>query len=142
MVERMKRPVETHHILVVDDIADNTFLLQSFLESEGYTVDVADTASLALKKIQAQPPDLVLLDIMMPNMNGYELTREIRRDETLRCMPVVLITAHAEMCRIKGLAVGATDFIRKPIDFEALLLIIQNLLSAQTKQRCETIEKN
>ncbi|MBE9182503.1 response regulator [Oculatella sp. LEGE 06141] len=124
---------QQHHILVVDDLADNIFLLQAFLESEGYTVDVADTASLALEKMQALPPDLVLLDVMMPNMDGYELTRAIRKDSKLRSIPIVLITAHTTACRVKGLAAGATDFVRKPINFEQLLLTIEQLIAFQAK---------
>jgi len=119
--------------MVVDDFEDITFMLQTFLESKGYSVDVANTASLALEKMQKTPPDLVLLDVMMPGMDGYDLTRKIRRDPLLCSIPVVLTTAHVEICRIKGLAVGATDFVRKPVDFELLHLTIQNLVTARKK---------
>ncbi|MBF2075678.1 MAG: response regulator [Synechococcales cyanobacterium C42_A2020_086] len=131
----MKPVPHSPRILVVDDLADNIFLLKTFLESEGYQVDVADTASLALDKLTISPPDLLLLDVMMPHMDGYELTRKIRRDDRLRSLPIVLMTAHAELCRIKGLAVGATDFVRKPIRFEVLHATIQNLLTARSKYR-------
>lgn len=117
-----------HRILVVDDVTDNTFMLKSFLESEGYQVDVADSGVSALEKMQAERPNLVLLDVMMPEMNGYELTQRIRRDETLRSIPVVLISAYVEACRIKGLAAGATDFVRKPIDFDNLRSIIDQFI--------------
>lgn len=123
-----------HRILVVDDIPDNRFFLKTLLEAEGYCVDVADTGRAALEKMQISPPDLILLDIMMPNMDGYELTRRIRQNPQFCSLPVVLITAHGEMCRIKGLAVGATDFVRKPFNFEALLRTIENLLIAKVKK--------
>ncbi len=83
--------------------------------------------------MQETPPDLVLLDVMMPGIDGYDLTRKIRRDPLLSSIPVVLITAHLEVCRIKGLAVGATDFLRKPVDFELLNLTIQNLVTARKR---------
>lgn len=124
-----------HRILVVDDVNDNLFLMKTFLESEGYAVDVASTASSAIETMELAQPDLLLLDVMMPQMNGYELTRKIRRSGKYSALPIVLITAHAETCRIKGLAVGATDFIRKPINLEALLFTIQNLLKARVKQK-------
>lgn len=120
---------ETYRILVVDDIADNLLLLKTLLELENFTVDIADSGASAWATMGRFPPDLVLLDIMMPDMNGYELTRTIRQDGQLSSIPVILITAHVEACRIKGLGVGATDFIRKPIDFDALLAKIQSLLA-------------
>lgn len=122
---------DNHTILVVDDLIDNSFMLQAFLTSEGYSVDVADSGRLALEKMHASPPDLVLLDVMMPQIDGYQLTRTIRHDDQLRSIPIVLITAHIEACRIKGLAAGATDFVRKPIDFGQLLMIIQQILRHQ-----------
>ncbi|HEY9698686.1 MAG TPA: response regulator [Trichocoleus sp.] len=120
-----------YRILVVDDIADNSFLLTTFLESEGYTVDVATSGKTAFQKMQSHPPDLVMLDVMMPDMNGYELTRKIRHDSQLRSIPVVLVTAHIQSCRIKGIAVGATDFIYKPIDLSELGSRLERILQHQ-----------
>lgn len=120
-----------YRILVVDDIADNSFMLTTFLESEGYLVDVASSGKSALQKMQTNPPDLILLDVMMPDMNGYELTRKIRRDSQMRSIPVVLVTAHIQACRIKGLAVGATDFIYKPIDLNELAQRLEQILQRQ-----------
>ena len=111
----------SHRILIVDDFADNLFLLQTILEAEEYEVDTADNGSLALAKISAYPPDLVLLDVMMPGMNGFEVTRRIRRNSKLPFIPILLITAYEEASVIEGLEIGANDFIRKPIDFEELV---------------------
>jgi CheY-like chemotaxis protein len=119
---------KSYRILIVDDVVDNALLLQAFLESEGHTVDIADSADLALEKLAASSFDVALLDVMMPKMNGYELTRAIRRDEKLRTVRVILVTAYIDACRIKGLAAGANDFVRKPIDFEELRSKIENLL--------------
>ncbi len=117
------------HILIVDDLADNVIMLQAFLEMQGYGVETADSGKLALEKAEAFPPDLILLDVMMPDMDGYEVTRFIRRHPALHEIPVVLITAYTDTCRIKGLAVGATEFVRKPIDFDELLTKIETLLA-------------
>lgn len=127
-------PSQDFRILLVDDVMDNLFLLQAILESEGYLVDVASDGASALALMKTTPPDLVLLDVMMPNIDGYELTRKIRRDEQLHAIPIVLVTAHMEACRIKGLAVGATDFIRKPVDFEEVLLRVSTILNHKTGQ--------
>lgn len=113
------------YILIVDDLLDNLFLLQALLEAEGYTVDVATSGSIALAKVKDSPPDLLLLDIMMPGVNGYEVTQQIRRDKTIPYIPIVLITAHDESVAAYGLALGANDFVRKPIDFDELLASIR-----------------
>uniref|UniRef100_A0A832M449 Response regulator n=1 Tax=Oscillatoriales cyanobacterium SpSt-402 TaxID=2282168 RepID=A0A832M449_9CYAN len=121
-------------VLVVDDVPDNLLLIQTFLQTEGYEVDLAADAIAALEQMQASPPDLILLDVMMPGTNGYELTRKIRRDSTFSSIPIVLLTASIEACRVKGLAVGATEFIRKPVDFEELASTIERLLHRRNKQ--------
>lgn len=119
---------QNKRILVVDDIEDNLFLLQEILKEEGYEVDLAKNGKLALAKIEASPPDLVLLDTMMPGMDGYEVTRQIRQNEKLPFIPILLITA-AETANVpKGLDLGANDFIRKPIDYDELMARIKAFL--------------
>lgn len=108
-------------ILVVDDIQDNVNLLDAILTDEGYEVDTAKNGKSALAKIEASPPDLVLLDAMMPGMDGYEVTRRIRQNKKLPFIPVLLITAYVDANAAKGLELGANDFIRKPIDYEELM---------------------
>lgn len=115
-------------ILIVDDIPDNIFLLQTFLESEGYQVDVAESGDVALAKIEADPPDLVLLDVMMPEMNGYEVTRRIRQNQQLPFIPVVLVTGYHFSTAAEGFEVGADGFIRKPVDFDELLDRVRTIL--------------
>lgn len=118
----------TYRILVVDDIPDNYFLLQTVLEDEGYQVEVADNGHAALKRIEANPPDLVLLDVMMPGMNGFEVISRIRQNPALPFIPVVLITGYTESSS-KGSynKVDADCLIRKPIDFNELLNCIQKI---------------
>jgi CheY-like chemotaxis protein len=106
----------SYRILIVDDLADNLFLLQMVLEAEGYAVEVADNGRLAVAKVAAAPPDLILLDVMMPEMNGYEVTRQIRQNQALPFIPILLVTAHEQPNAVEGFNAGANDFIRKPID--------------------------
>ncbi len=112
---------QAERILVVDDIEDNLFLLKSILVDEGYEVDTANNGELALAKISAEPPDLVLLDAMMPGIDGYEVTRRIRQNDKLPFMSILMLTAYDDANVPQGLDLGANDFIRKPIDFEELL---------------------
>lgn len=125
------KPAQAYRLLAVDDMPDNLFLLQTILESEGFAVDVATSGSAALSKIKASPPDLILLDVMMPGMTGYEVTQRIRQDESLPAMPILLITAHDETIALKGLELGASDFISKPIDFDQLLTRIRAYLQLE-----------
>lgn len=119
---------QTSRILAVDDVPDNLFLLQAILEAEGYEVDTADSGSSALAKVENSPPDLVLLDVMMPDMNGYEVAQQIRENIRLTDIPIVLITAYEE-AQVKGrLQVEANDFIRKPINIDELLTRIRAFL--------------
>ncbi len=116
------------HILIVDDAFDNSFLLQTLLENEGYQVDVADSGQAALDKIAAAPPALVLLDVMMPGMNGFEVTRQIRQNDSLPFIPIVLVSGYGQPDLDLALNIGINGFIRKPIDFEEVLDKVKALL--------------
>ncbi|MBW4528261.1 MAG: response regulator [Phormidium tanganyikae FI6-MK23] len=115
-------------ILVVDDIADNCFLLQAVLEQEGYEVELASSGREALNRIEEQHPDLVLLDVMMPEMNGFEVTQQIRQNDRLPFIPILLVTGYDQFSPAEGFEFGADDFIRKPIDFDILLDRIRAIL--------------
>ncbi|PSB20417.1 response regulator [Phormidesmis priestleyi ULC007] len=119
------------HILIVDDVADNSFLLQTLLENEGYQVDVADSGQAALEKIVADPPALVLLDVMMPGMNGFEVTRQIRQNSRLPFIPIVLVSGYDQPDLNRALDIGANGYIRKPIDFEEVISQVRTLLLAK-----------
>ncbi len=112
---------EKCRILVVDDSADNLFLLKVVLEEEGYEVELADSGSSALEKIFASPPDLVLLDMMMPEMNGIEVTQRLRHHDQFKELPIVIITAYEEEVVTQRLNVGTNGCVRKPINFDELL---------------------
>ncbi|MFN6518255.1 MAG: response regulator [Nostoc sp. CreGUA01] len=116
-------------ILAVDDTRDNLVLVQTILESEGYEVNVACDGITALGKIEQSPPDLILLDVMMPGMDGYEVTRRIRNNRGISSyIPILLITAFHESSVVEGLDAGADDFIRKPFDTDELLARVRSLL--------------
>lgn len=119
---------EVDRILVVDDLPDNSFLLQTVLENEGYAVEVVDNGRAALEKIVTNPPDLVLLDVMMPEMSGFEVTRCIRQNPALPFIPILLVTGYSELNAADGFDVGADGFIRKPIDIDNLLNRVRTIL--------------
>lgn len=115
-------------ILVVDDIEDNVSLLQTILTEEGYEVDTAKNGKTALAKIETSLPDLVLMDAMMPGMDGYEVTRRVRQNKKLPFIPILLITAYLDAKAAQGLELGANDFIRKPIEYDELMARIHAFL--------------
>lgn len=115
-------------ILVVDDSPDNVLLVQSILEEEGYHIEVAEEGESAVEKVLASPPQLILLDVMMPGMDGFEVTERIRQEENLPFIPILLITAYDQPSVAKGLDSGADDFIRKPVELEELLARVRSLL--------------
>ncbi|MEA5550464.1 hybrid sensor histidine kinase/response regulator [Anabaena cylindrica UHCC 0172] len=115
-------------ILAVDDTRDNLILVQTILESEGYEIDLVSDGATALQKVLQSPPDLILLDVMMPGMDGYEVTRRIRHNADLSYIPILLITAFHESSVVEGLDAGADDFIRKPFDTDELLARVRSLL--------------
>jgi len=115
-------------LLVVDDLPDNSFLIQAILEEEGYHIDVEDNGKAALERIEASPPDLILLDVMMPGIDGYEVTRRVRQNPNLPFIPILLITAYDQPSVVKGLDLGADDFIRKPVEVDELLARVRSLL--------------
>lgn len=115
-------------ILVVDDAPDNVLLVQTILEDEGYEISSAENGFSALAQIEQSAPDLVLLDVMMPGMDGYEVTQRIRQNTKLPFIPILLITAHDQPSVVRGLDMGADDFIRKPVEMDELLARVRSLL--------------
>jgi signal transduction histidine kinase len=124
----LTRSSKTDHILVVDDSPDNLFLVQTILEEEGYEISLAEDGRVALEQIEISAPDLILLDVMMPEMDGFEVTKRIRENRNLPFMPILLITAFDQPSVVKGLDSGADDFIRKPVEVDELLARVRSLL--------------
>ena len=120
--------VKGNYILAVDDILDNLLLVQLALEQEGHQVVLASDGATALKQIKHSPPNLILLDVMMPEMDGYEVTRRIRQDRTIPFIPILLITAREESSLVEGLDAGADEFVRKPFQIEELQARVRSML--------------
>ena len=116
-------------ILVVDDVADNVEILRMRLESLGYEVVVAEDGEQALESVAKELPDLVLLDIMMPKIDGLEVVRRMKADASLPFIPVILVTAKASQKDvIAGLDAGGDDYLTKPIDHGALVARVRAML--------------
>jgi two-component system phosphate regulon response regulator PhoB len=116
-------------VLVVEDEEDIRDLLYYNLSREGFRVSIAEDGVQAFEKIQQDPPDLVLLDLMLPGLDGLELTRRLRRDPRTAHLPVVMLTAKKEeVDRIVGLELGADDYVTKPFNLRELVLRMRAVL--------------
>ncbi|ELS04642.1 signal transduction histidine kinase [Xenococcus sp. PCC 7305] len=120
--------VKGNYILAVDDIPDNLFLVQLALEQEGHHVVLAHDGETALKQIKQAPPSLILLDVMMPGIDGYEMTRRIRQDKNIPFIPILLVTAREESSLVEGLDAGADEFVRKPFQIDELQARVRSML--------------
>jgi len=118
----------TPRVLVVDDMPANVRLLEAILEPAGFSVLSASSGPEALERVVAELPDLVLLDVQMAGMNGYEVCRRIRENEVTALLPVVMVTSHGTEARIDGIRAGADDFVTKPLDQQELLLRVRSLV--------------
>ncbi len=125
---------QANKILVVDDTPHNVKLLVDLLGAKGYEVVTAKSGEEALEKIAADMPDLVLLDVVMPGLSGYDVLRKLRDDERTKLLGVVIVTSlDAREEKSKGFAAGANDFLSKPIDQTDLLLRVQNMLHMKSQ---------
>jgi len=135
-------------ILVVDDVERNVRLLADILRAKGYDVITAAAGLEALSQVEQERPDLVLLDVMMPGMSGYDVCRAIRANPQTGILPVVMVTALDASERIAGLEAGADDFLTKPINQPELLARVKSLLRIKSlydqvqRQRTELEEWN
>ena len=129
-------------ILVVDDTPANLELLSEMLKAEGYKVRPVTDGKLALKAAKSLPPDLILLDILMPDMNGYEVCRRLKDDDALKDIPVIFLSALTELeDKVRGLRGGANDYITKPFHLEEVLARIEIHLGAR-RQHKELMAQN
>jgi len=122
-------------ILIVDDHEDNVELLRARLESWGYQTDAAADGAEALHKVDTAPPDLILLDVMMPKIDGIEVARRVKANESLPFIPIIMQTAlDATENKVEGLEAGADDYITKPIDFAELKARLKSMLRIKRLQ--------
>jgi phosphate regulon transcriptional regulator PhoB len=116
-------------VLIVEDEPDIRELVVHHLKREGYQVSAASSGEEALRQVQAAPPDLVLLDLMMPAMDGLEVCRRLRQDPTTASLPIVMLTAKGdEVDRVLGLEIGADDYVVKPFSPKELLARVRAVL--------------
>jgi adenylate cyclase len=119
-------------VLVVDDEEPNRMLLRDPLEAHGYEIVEAENGEQALQRIEQRPPDVILLDVMMPRMDGFEVCRRLKRDARTAHIPILIVTALSErMERMMGIAAGASDFLSKPVDLQELTLRVGHAAHAK-----------
>lgn len=124
------------NILVVDDTPENLRLLSTMLTQRGYVPRCVINGQMALRACNSNPPDLILLDIMMPLMNGYEVCQNLKSDPKTRDIPVIFISAKDEVFdKVNAFAVGAVDYISKPFQFEEVLARIESHLTLRKLQK-------
>ena len=119
----------SHRILVVDDHADNRRILRDLLGSAGYEVLESTTGEEAVAQAEGTVPDLILMDIQLPGIDGYEATRRIKANEALRHIPLIVVTSYAlSGDDAKALAAGADDYVAKPFSPRAMLAKVREYL--------------
>lgn len=113
-------------ILIVDDELDLVVVVRYRLESEGFVVIAANDGETAIEKVKSESPDLILLDVMMPGIDGYEVCKRLKSDDKYKDIPIIMLTAKVQkLDRETGLKLGANDYIAKPFDTADLLEKIQ-----------------
>lgn len=130
-------------ILVIDDYPDNVFLLQDRLEQEGFEVIKAYDGGMGIQKAVEEQPDLILLDIMMPGISGYDVCKKLTSQDKTKLIPIILLTALSEADNLKeGLMAGAFDYIKKPFNKTELIARINSALRfSETNKFLIEIEK-
>lgn len=120
------------HILIVDDSPTETHILSTMLEKNGFSVITAENGEAGVSKAKEEKPDLILMDVVMPGMNGYEASREISADPETSAIPIIIVSSKNQQTdRMWGLRQGAKDYIGKPAQEDELLGKINALIGNQ-----------
>jgi diguanylate cyclase (GGDEF)-like protein len=132
---------EEQGIVIVDDTPDNLRLLVGILKERGYKVRPAPSGIRALATVRKEPPDLILLDIMMPGMDGYEVCKQLKVDERTKDIPVVFLSALNEVFdKVKAFKAGGVDYISKPFQVEEVLARVNTHLTIRAQQKALTLQ--
>jgi DNA-binding response OmpR family regulator len=124
--ESLKKPT----ILIVDDSTTNVVLLEAILDEKGYNIETALNAKEAFNIIAKQSPDLILLDLLMPKISGFDFLEQIRKNEKTKNTPVIIVSALTDEENVnKIMALGAIDFVKKPIDLQYLVEKVESVLN-------------
>ena len=120
-------------LLIVDDEADTLRLVSLMLERQGYEILTAKAGKTALEKVESDKPDLILLDVMMPNMDGFEVAKALRSDPETENIPIIMFTAKTRVDdKVAGFEAGADDYIKKPFDLSNYLNLFEKYAAAKT----------
>ena len=125
-------PIRPGHVLVADDDSRSRRLLRDLLTAKGHRITEAADGEEALAKIRGEPPDVILLDVMMPKLDGFEVCRRVKSDPATALIHILMITSLTEReHRLKGIECGANDFLAKPVEREEVLLRVRNAILAK-----------
>lgn len=126
----------TTKILIIDDNIDTVELLRKRFRIEGYETDEAYDGEEGLKKVYDYVPDLIVLDVMMPKIDGYEVCKRIKQDESLKQIPILMLSAKSQVPdKVRGLDIGADDYLTKPFDFKEVMARVRTLLSQKSESK-------
>ncbi len=133
---KQKNDITKASILIVDDLARNQYTLSLILKKAGYEIQTAANGLEALESVQTALPDLILLDIMMPNMNGYQVCEYLKADKQTRDVPIIFISALNETeDKVKAFSIGGVDYITKPFQPEEVLARVKTHISLMQLQK-------
>ncbi|HEY9781551.1 MAG TPA: response regulator transcription factor [Leptolyngbyaceae cyanobacterium] len=131
---------EHKRLLLIEDDPNQIVLVRDYLEFRGYEVIIAENGRVALEVLEQETPDLIICDVMMPEMDGYELVGKLQQDERWKGVPVIFLSAKGNLLehRIKGLQVGGTNYLGKPFEAEELVAMVESALRDVVVRRQHT----
>ncbi len=128
--------IKNSTLLIIDDVPANLMMVCTFLNNTGFNVNIAESGEDALEQMDYTIPDLILLDIMMPGINGFETCRRLKENEITKDIPVIFMTALSDTVdKIKGFEIGTVDYVTKPVQQEELLARITTHLTLRTQHK-------